>query len=218
MRINLVKKDRIATIMFDDGYKDNIEYALPILEKYNYKASFYIVTDCIDQNIPTWTYNLERRFQFTNKKDINLNFSFLPSDLQISQLGSTTERIDYVRKLKPVLKKIPHTHQMEVLNRVAVTFDDVELPLLMMDWQDVMALKNAGHYIGSHTVSHDMLGNMTDEQEIAKQLTQSAAIIEARLGHFPLTISYPVGSFSPTVKRLAKEARYKIGLADYLTQ
>jgi len=33
-------KKKLATISFDDGYKDNIVYAAPILEKYNCKASF----------------------------------------------------------------------------------------------------------------------------------------------------------------------------------
>ncbi|MBK7956947.1 MAG: polysaccharide deacetylase family protein [Bacteroidetes bacterium] len=35
---------------FDDGYLDNLEYAAPILAKYKVPASFYVVTDCIDQN------------------------------------------------------------------------------------------------------------------------------------------------------------------------
>src|SRR5687767_9198859 len=48
------KGRKLATVLFDDGYKDNIEYAAPILKKYHCHASFYIVTNCIDKNIPTW--------------------------------------------------------------------------------------------------------------------------------------------------------------------
>src|SRR5436309_2296093 len=53
---NLRSKKEFATVLFDDGYKDNIEYAAPILDKNRIKASFYVVTSCIDQNVPTWTY------------------------------------------------------------------------------------------------------------------------------------------------------------------
>src|SRR5215216_6250634 len=67
-------KRQFATILFDDGYKDNIEYAAAILDKYNVKASFYVVTDCIEKNIPTWTYILDYAFQFTEKKEIGLSF------------------------------------------------------------------------------------------------------------------------------------------------
>ena len=44
-------RKKVATIMFDDGYKDNFEFAAPILKKYGCKASFYVVTNCIEQNI-----------------------------------------------------------------------------------------------------------------------------------------------------------------------
>jgi hypothetical protein len=40
----LFSKNKIVTIMFDDGYFDNYEYAIPILEKYNCKAFFCTVT------------------------------------------------------------------------------------------------------------------------------------------------------------------------------
>ena len=71
---DLSKNKNFATIMFDDGYKDNYDIALPILEKYNVKASFYIVTDCIENNVPTWTHKLEYCFQKMKLKEIRLNF------------------------------------------------------------------------------------------------------------------------------------------------
>ncbi|MEI2824763.1 MAG: polysaccharide deacetylase family protein, partial [Chitinophagaceae bacterium] len=69
---------KIATVLFDDGYKDNLEMAAPILSKYKCPASFYVVTDCIDRNIPTWTYILDDRFSKTRKEKIELDFDFVP--------------------------------------------------------------------------------------------------------------------------------------------
>jgi peptidoglycan/xylan/chitin deacetylase (PgdA/CDA1 family) len=209
----LYSKNKFATIMFDDGYKDNIEYAAPILEKHKCKASFYVVTDCIDHNTPTWTHVLEHLFQFTKKVEIGIQFDFLPSELKIDQLKSKEERIAYVSKLKPFLKKLSHSERKIVLDKITQTYNDVELPQLMMNWKDLIELKNAGHYIGSHTVSHAMLGTMINEDEILNELVASANKIKEHLGYFPKTISYPVGSFNETTKRLAKEAGYKIGLA-----
>jgi peptidoglycan/xylan/chitin deacetylase (PgdA/CDA1 family) len=206
-------KNRYATIMFDDGYKDNVEYALPILDKYNVKASFYIVTDCIDKNIPTWTHILEHSFQFTNKSDLVLDFDFLPKELRIKKLENAEDRINYASRLKPFLKKISHRKRQIVLDIIVNSFDDVEIPRLMMNWEDIKQLRHEGHYIGSHTVTHSMLGTMDDDTEIRKELEHSGNVIKNQLGYFPLTISYPVGSYNETTIRISKEVGYKLGLA-----
>jgi peptidoglycan/xylan/chitin deacetylase (PgdA/CDA1 family) len=83
----------------------------------------------------------------------------------------------------------------------------------MMDWQDLLKLYNSGHYIGSHTVSHYMLGSMSDEDQIRNELVLSAELIKQNLGYFPKSISYPIGSYNETTIRLSKEAGYSIGLA-----
>lgn len=208
-----INHKKIATIMFDDGYKDNIDFALPILKKHNIKASFYIVTECIDKNIPTWTHILEHLFQYTSIADIEINFDFLPQELKIHNLGSHEERLGYISKLKPFLKTISHEKRQMVLDRVIETYNDIAFPKLMMNWEDLRKLQEDGHYIGSHTVTHCMLGTMNNENDITSELLLSGKRIEEELGYFPITISYPVGSFNKTTKELAKKAGYKIGLA-----
>lgn len=206
-------KNKFATLMFDDGYKDNIQFAIPVLDKYKCKASFYVVTDCIDKNSLTWTHILEYLFQFTNKSEINIDFDFFPVELKTEKLNTLEDRISYVKKLKPFLKKLPHFERALVLERIAETYSDIELPKLMMNWDDLKKLRESGHYIGSHTVTHCMLGTMDNELEIKKELSESGNRIKEELGYFPITISYPVGSFNVTTKKLAKEAGYKIGVA-----
>jgi len=210
---DLFSKKNFATIMFDDGYKDNVEYAVPILEKYNCKASFYVVTDCIEKNIPTWTHILEHSFQFTNISNLELAFDFIPTELHVNKLSTREERISYIKKLKPFLKKLPHEKRNLVLDKVIATYTDIEIPELMMNWDDLKKLRSAGHYVGSHTVTHSMLGTMTNESEIQKELYDSGKLIEKHLGYFPTTISYPVGSYNETTISLSKKSGYKIGLA-----
>jgi peptidoglycan/xylan/chitin deacetylase (PgdA/CDA1 family) len=204
---------KYATISFDDGYKDNIIYALPILEKHDVKASFYVVTDCIDKNIPTWTYILDYLFLKTNRTSIDLNFDFINSEVQSVNFEHAKQKISYAKKLKPELKNLTHEQRNLVLAKISETFDDVELPAMMMNWDDLKTLSSQGHHIGSHTVSHSMLGTMNNDAEIRYELETSAKRIKEKLGFFPKTISYPVGSYNQTTIKISKEVGYSTGLA-----
>jgi peptidoglycan/xylan/chitin deacetylase (PgdA/CDA1 family) len=115
--------------------------------------------------------------------------------------------------LKPFLKKISSENRNKVLKKISETYTDVVIPKLMMNWDEVRELKRQGHYIGSHTVTHCMLGTMSDELEIKNELFSSAQKIKTELGYFPITISYPVGSYNETTIKISKDVGYKIGLA-----
>jgi len=44
-------------LTFDDGYVDNFVYAFPLLCRYNFRATFFVVPDLVDQGVPgylTW--------------------------------------------------------------------------------------------------------------------------------------------------------------------
>lgn len=201
-----------ATILFDDGYLDNYEYALPILEKHNVKASFYVVTECIDKNIPTWTHVLEHLFQFTFKKSLLLNFTFLPKNLRKLKAASKEDLLAFAKELKPFLKTVMHTERNIVLAEIKNQFNDVELPKVMMNWSHIRELSELGHYIGSHTVSHEMLATVNDEEFIKKELVDSKQRILDELKKDPLSISYPVGSYNQMVQKLSRENGYELGL------
>lgn len=202
----------IATILFDDGYLDNYEYALPILEKYNVKASFYIVTDCIDNNVLTWTHALDHLFQFTSKKSLSFTSAFLPKTLQNLEASSKEGLLSFAKELKPFLKTISYTERNKVLAEIENQFDDVKLPKIMMNWNHIRELSKLGHHIGSHTVSHAMLGTVADKKIIQSELVASKERIVEEIKKDPLSISYPVGSYNHEVQKLSKENGYKLGL------
>ncbi|MBL7930665.1 MAG: polysaccharide deacetylase family protein [Bacteroidia bacterium] len=205
--------EQTATISFDDGYKDNIEVALPILEKYRVKASFYVATDCIDNQTPTWTYYLEHLFKNTQKPELNIDFEYLPEGMRVKQLQDYNSRIAYVKKLKPLLKNLTLAQRREVVLHVSGIYNDVEKPNVMMTWEDLKKLRQLGHQVGSHTKSHTMLGHLSDETRLIEELKGSRDRIFEMLGENPKTISYPNGSYNQRVTELSKEYGYLSGLA-----
>ncbi len=206
-------KHNYATLSFDDGYKDNIKYALPVLDKHGLKASFYVATDCIDKNIPTWTHIVEYLFQHTQIKSFSLDFDFLSDAFIGKGINSKQERVEFARKLIPYIKRLPNEQRKLVVCEIINQLNDVQLPEFMMSWNDLKELSVQGHYIGSHSVTHPMLEKISDENDLKAELLNSGNTIKKNIGHFPISIAYPIGSYNPKVIELCKATGYEIGLA-----
>ncbi len=206
-------KKPLACIVFDDGYKDNIKFALPILRKYNCPASFYIVTDCINNNIPTWTYVFDYLFQHTGILSLKIDTSNLPQGLNVLKWKSRKERLIYAKKFKPFLKRLKHRTREKILNDILVNFNDVAIPKVMMSWDQLRELNKLGFRIGSHSKSHTLLATIEDKQYLRMELKDSAENIREEIGEYPTTISYPFGSYNSKVLEEARSCGYKLGLA-----
>ncbi|MCC5924251.1 MAG: polysaccharide deacetylase family protein, partial [Crocinitomicaceae bacterium] len=126
---------------------------------------------------------------------------------------NSKQRVAFAKQLKPFLKKIKHSEREIIMSHICLQWNDVKLPKLMMNWDQVRELRDAGHYIGSHTVTHAMLGTMDNSEELRHELSESASRINKELGYFPRSISYPVGSYNEETIQLAKETGYVCGLA-----
>lgn len=206
-------KKKIATVMFDDGYKDNIEFAAPILAQYKCPASFYIVTGCIDKNIPTWTYLIDNALAKTNTSKLEFSGNFVPEKFKQVVLKLNGQQNPVIRELKPWMKKLPNAQRSSITDSILEQCNDVAIPGTMMSWNDIRQLKDQGFIIGSHSDTHPMLASLQHEDEIHSELKVSAQRIKEETGTAALTISYPIGSFDDRVIKLSKQEGYKYGLA-----
>lgn len=205
---------KIAAIVFDDGYKDFLEYALPILKKHNCPASMYVVSDCVTTQVPPWTYILDYHFSNSKKLELKLNFDFLPENLHVQKFNNQDEKLKFAKDFKLQLKMIPNSQRVALFEQTISSLDDVSIPKnLMLNWDELLQIKNEGVEIGSHSMTHPLLAKLENESDLINEIKGSALIIEKMLGKFPLALSYPIGSYNETTKRIAKEAGYKMGLA-----
>lgn len=202
-----------AIITFDDGYHDFIEYSFPILKKYNMPATMFVVTDCIDQDKPTWTYLFDHLF-FNTSKLRTTEPPTVSGFATSSHWNHAQQRMEYGSRLKQHLKRVPDNVRNQVIQFYEKEFKDVQHEgKTMLSWDELKYLQGNNIEIGSHTVTHPPLATLEDEKKIEMELLGSGMKIREHLGSFPSSISYPVGSYNSKVKNIAHRTGYKIGMA-----
>jgi peptidoglycan/xylan/chitin deacetylase (PgdA/CDA1 family) len=92
--------------------------------------------------------------------------------------------------------------------------DAAELPdeLATMDWEQLRDLAARGVEIGSHTMTHPHLPRLTDE-ELERELRDSRAALEARLGRPCRFFAYPFGDEDERVREAVRSAGYEAAFA-----
>ena len=180
-----------TAIYFDDGYRDNLLNALPILKKYEIPATVFVITGVINRTHVLWTLALRSLYAKTRR-------TFEDAELAIMNL-----------------KEIP-AH--EALKEVEKEYERANIPLdptefnMILDWGEVRELAEAGVEIGSHTVSHPNLARI-DRSEVAFELEESKREIERRISRKIISFSYPYGRPSETVIGCVREAGYEVAVS-----
>ena len=83
-----------------------------------------------------------------------------------------------------------------------------------MNWQEIKTMQDSGLItIGSHTLTHPLLTEVTDDGELRRQIFDSKKKLEAELGRKVNTFCYPSGRFNSRIRHLVIEAGYKLAVA-----
>src|SRR4029453_16058094 len=78
---------RALTITFDDGYADNCTVALPILQRHELRAAFFIATDYLDGG-RMWNDTVIEAVRGCSRSALNLD----DLDLGVHPLGTPEEK------------------------------------------------------------------------------------------------------------------------------
>ncbi|MEO8819766.1 MAG: polysaccharide deacetylase family protein [Ginsengibacter sp.] len=204
-----------AAITFDDGYHDFLDYSFPILKRFNFHSTLFVVTDCIENNTPTWTYLVDYLFENSCKLQLSdFKFPDLPSEFKNGKWLNRDARMNYGKRFKQYLKWIPSVARKAIINSLIDNFNDVKNPDgMMLSWKELGEIKAAGIEIGSHSTTHSTLASIENENELKQELEVSAKILKEKLGTISPVFSYPCGSYNEHVKTFTQNAGYKAGLA-----
>lgn len=181
---------RACAITFDDGYADNHDVAMPILQKHGLCATFFVATGFLDGG-RMWNDSLIEAVRRCAAPALELSdllgesFAHLPVSTVQQKQGAIQQLIDRIKYLS--------LDERLTLGQSVAERGRVELPTdLMMRSEQVRGLRAGGMQVGAHTVSHPILARLDDEQARA-EIVQSKQFLEELLGERVPLFAYPNG-------------------------
>lgn len=183
---------RFVAFTFDDGYRDNLEFAWPILKKHGVPATLFVATSFPDKLGELWWIALERAIAATDRVAIEVNrvTRFIDCTTPQAKQRAYNELywwlrgFDDEREMRRVICDLCERYGVDPMAPCAE---------LCMTWSEIASLASDSLIsIGAHTVNHPMLKKSAPDV-LQIELKQSASVIEAALGKRPLDFAYPVG-------------------------
>ena len=205
--------ERAAVVTFDDGYTDNYEIAMPILNRVGVPATFYVTVDCIERRTLPWPSRLRFAFRTTQKE------GWIDSAGKAWSLLSPEEREKaYLSACDQVCQMAGATLEAEVTR--AERELEAKLPdstgQLMMTWEQVKGLEIEGHTVGSHTMTHPNMAFLKVE-DLRRELTLSKQTMESHLGTTVRHFSYPCPALFPNWTQQTTEESKRAGYQTAVT-
>lgn len=178
---------RAISITFDDGYKDNVTAALPVLERVGVPATFFIATGFLDGGT-MWNDIVIESVRRSGKDVLDLSTVGLEKVSVRSPEEKRAAVVNLIGKLKYIQQEKRDRLCMEIADQLGVS----PPTNLMMDSSDLVVLRDAGMEIGGHTRNHPILCVESDEDAYA-EIKNGKRDLEAIIGERVDAFAYPNG-------------------------
>lgn len=205
-----------VVITFDDGYKNNLTVAAPILKSLNIPFTVFISA----QNVET-----QERFYVLTPRLIIIGASLEQVDIPMLSYSRhcTThkDRVECAHEIEYRIKYLPHEEAIQVSNFLISLIGKEKYSELcqkytegnLLSWQDVITLsRDFNCTIGSHCLNHCICHQTQDKEIVKIQIEDSKHLIENRTGFKCEYFAYPNGDYTDYSNKVVA-ANYKMGFS-----
>jgi len=200
---------RVA-LTFDDGYLDNLDVVLPILEEFSAPATFFLTTAALDRPRRYWWDTLEAAVLDNPRleREVTLDIDGRPHTFAVHD--AITRRATHDTLYGMIQARGPASRDALVDQLAALVpddrFDRMARPLLLDEVRRV-----ASHpliEIGAHTVHHLALSTAAPD-DLFRDVFESRSALERIIGRPVRHFAYPYGALSPAAVRTVEAAGFE---------
>lgn len=206
-------------ITFDDGYRDNFMHAAPILREFTLPATFFVIAGLVETEARPWYDQLGQAISGatagTRSAASQNNGAALRRVLErfhslaTSGVDGTDGTLDATR-IVAWAKGLPPDQRGALVTAVC-DLTDRQGPVppedQIMTWAQLRSLRDAGHEIGSHGLTHEILPRL-GEPALTNEIVGSKQVLEAALDTKVRSFCYPNGDHDNRVIETVRSSGY----------
>lgn len=200
----------IIAVTLDDGYRDNLENAVPVFRKHAIPYTIFVAPGLVEGRATLWWEDLKaviaRRERFVmgspkGRVDFDVSTPALKRRVYAELLALLTTRVD-------------EDEQRRIVSQLCMQAGidaEAHRARSIMNWREIVELsRDPLCTIGAHTVRHFALARLESDRAMA-EMEESARILELETGQRPKHLAYPYGykeAAGPREFALAREAGF----------
>ena len=180
-------------LTFDDGLRNQFDFAYPILKELGIPATFYVCPDLIDARSWVWTYEIRQRVETMSKGSrLDLARALFCASIETDAIMARIRSLPLQARLDLHSDVRRETNTFQPTPEQRLKFD-------LMDWDELRQLDPQLITIGSHTMGHAMVNTLTPEQA-EYEIVESRRTLERRLNREVIHFCYPNGQLGPAAE------------------
>jgi len=197
---------RAVAITFDDGYRDQLELAVPMLERLGLPATFFLIPGLLSRAVRPWWELIAWAFLRASRDAVTWEGTVWP-------LRSAVERRTSLLAVAEQLKRrggASRDAALEELTALLAPGGDPADDKMFLDWDGARRLARGRLTIASHTFYHAIL-SQENEQTQLHDLLLSRQQLEQELEIKVDLLAYPngrLGDYDDTTMTAARRAGY----------
>lgn len=178
-------------VTFDDGYRDNFIHAFPVLRELGIPGTIFLASGYIDSGQLPWYDQVRLAFKLTSRRWYSLQSVGGPA----GYLETDDNRLHAMEATLLWLRTIDEASRFmylpELFTDLRVTRQLI-LPATMLTWSEIRQMNKAGVEFGAHTVTHPVLGTLSDAR-LQEEILGSKKALEEQLQTAVRHFAYPFG-------------------------
>jgi peptidoglycan/xylan/chitin deacetylase (PgdA/CDA1 family) len=178
--------DRAALVTFDDGYRDNRDEALPILEELGIPSVVFLATGHIGTGVAFWWDRVAEAFKTYGSGSASL--PLLGEQEWSDPHRAAIAWIAAAKKVPGATKDVAIEELVDSLSG-GVSIDASQHHL---DWDMVREMQDRGVAFGAHTCTHPVLARIPPDHA-TREIAESVARVAEETGRAQLGFAYPNG-------------------------